>query len=474
MSAPPVALPKNSSRGAVLRLVVSELKVNWKPWIGVLAIAVVSTACMVLALATVFAGDGAGSRVKDAYNQLGSSVTMFVALAAVVAISITAAVCVRVQRFHVAVWMIAGVQPRQAGRIVEGEVLATSFVGGLVGLVVGYAAWPAYGSLVTGSGLPPTPGLDALPSGQSGLWALLITVVTGLWGGRKAAKQARGVEPIAILRQDDEVGNRFGWGKISLLALLAMSLVGCYVAVVFMKGSSQATVESGLVVYLMTGLLWVGIVGVLGPTLLGPVLTLWTSLVPRRASMAWYLARNRCRDDLDFSSAIVTPLIVAGGSVGALYGWVAQMRNASSALGQAFTGNGLPITDVVLSVGGPVLISAVATAGILFATSADKEQEAVLLSVAGASSRTMRLKALCEAVIFSVTAALVMEGILALNGAVFAFVLDLGPVPGAGFAGVPLEPLVVTGCGFVLILASTLLTLRSADRQDTVAVLSAE
>ncbi|MDR1237963.1 MAG: hypothetical protein LBK28_06960, partial [Propionibacteriaceae bacterium] len=343
-------------------LVFSQLRINYRPWISVLAVTAVSTGCVLLGMATVQAGAGAPNAVERVYNQLGSSVAAFIAVAAVVAISLTAAVCVRVQRLDVALWMLAGVQPKQAAWVVRCEVWITSLLGSLLGVVLGYAAWPLWVGLLGGSRLPDTPALHAPPPASAAVLALIICLLTALCGGGKAARLTRRVRPLEVLQQTDQTKRAFGWGRAVWAALLGLSVVLCYVAVAIMKPgqeSGQQMIESSLVVYLISGILLVALMAVCGQYLLGGSLAAWTGLVPRQLSLAWYLARNRAHADVDFSSALVTPLIVATGTVGALYGWLAAMLDASRVLGQRFEGNGLPVTDVVVSVGGPVLIAAV-------------------------------------------------------------------------------------------------------------------
>jgi ABC-type antimicrobial peptide transport system permease subunit len=162
---------------------------------------------------------------------------------------------------------------------------------------------------------------------------------------------------------------------------------------------------------------------------------------------------------------------VATGTVGALYGWLAALLDASSVLGQRVEGDGLPVTDVGVSVGGAGLIAAVATAGVLFATSVDKVRETVLLRVAGASRRTLSLKGAMEAFIYAATAAIMSALLMAANSAAFAWVLNIGPVPGASFAGIPWQPFLICVGGFVLILLVAVPTVNRAAKRDPVEIL---
>jgi putative ABC transport system permease protein len=150
------------------------------------------------------------------------------------------------------------------------------------------------------------------------------------------------------------------------------------------------------------------------------------------------------------------------------------MRAAAKALGQPFQGNGLPIAQVVALTGGPVLVAAVATAGVLFATSANTVRDTVLLRVAGASRGRLALGAIFESLMYAVTSALAAALALALNSAAFALALRLGPVPGAGWVGLPLPPFVIVGGGLVLMLAVALPTAAWVANRQPMRILGAD
>jgi putative ABC transport system permease protein len=454
---------------------MAELRHDPRGWIAVAGVATASGICLHLITAFMAAGASAPSRAtREAYSSIGGTVACLVAASACIALGITAALCVRLQRRNVARWQLAGLLPHQAGRVVRVELGLVTLAGAGIGIALAYGLWPAFGRLALKSLTPNTPGLHQAPSPSAITTTLAITLGVALIAGGRAAAQARQVEPIQAIQADELPGPRFGTGRVWVCAILAGTTAAALagIGLIPAQRTLDTTAQAAAMAYAGTAILLVGLIAAAGPGLVGPVLTTWTALIPARWSLAWQLARASAKAHLNYSSAVVTPLVVAGGAVGGTYGWVAQARDTARALGQPFKGSGTPLAQMVMIFGGPVLIAAVATAAVVFATSADRVRDTALLEVAGDTGGRIIGQALCECLIYAVTAALLIEAALGVNSLALSWALDAGPVPGASLVPPPLQPLGVVAGGLALIAASTLTSQIAALRRPIPAVLS--
>lgn len=133
----------------------------------------------------------------------------------------------------------------------------------------------------------------------------------------------------------------------------------------------------------------------------------------------------------------------------------------------------LHANEVALLLGGPLLLSAVAAAIVVFMSSRTRGQELALLQAAGVTHRTIILTATLEAVIRFVTAGILAFSIIAGSSVLNAAGLStVAPGTSARLDATP--GIIIAGIGCVLILLATLAPTFVGLRRDVVLTLSSE
>jgi len=112
----------------------------------------------------------------------------------------------------------------------------------------------------------------------------------------------------------------------------------------------------------------------------------------------------------------------------------------------------LEIGVVVLMLGGPLLLAGVGAMATVFMSGYAREREFALLRAAGSTPRTILLTAVWEAIIYTVTAAILAALAILVGAVVLALALELS----APVLSLSSGAIVVIG-GFMLLLAATLI-----------------
>ena len=176
------------------------------------------------------------------------------------------------------------------------------------------------------------------------------------------------------------------------------------------------------------------------------MLRAWTALVPRRWSAAWYLARSFTTYRLGQSAASITPLMIAMALAGGLFTTTATL---SAAVGEK---RELEAGVVILIIGGPLLLAGIGAMATVFMSGYAREREFALIRAAGSTAGLIVLTAVWEALIYTVTAALLATAAILMGAGVLALTLDLN-APVVSLSSVA----TVSAMGFVLLLAATLI-----------------
>jgi len=163
---------------------------------------------------------------------------------------------------------------------------------------------------------------------------------------------------------------------------------------------------------------------------------------------------------------------VAIALTGGLYAASGTTRNALAVQ----TGEAPPALQtgtVLLVLGGPLLLSLTGAAVTVAMSGRARQREFALVQAAGGTQGTVLLAAVCEAVVYAVTALIPGAFSVAVTGLAGAWVVH-GQVSDAApsFAVGPV--LAITGVGFLLVLVATVVPTGLALRQPVPASLAAE
>ena len=186
-------------------------------------------------------------------------------------------------------------------------------------------------------------------------------------------------------------------------------------------------------------------------------------------SASWFLARNSARYRLSQSNAAISPLMVAIALAGGLYTLAATLDAALLARGGSTTSTGLALEGVVILLGGPLLLSAVAAAATVFMSGRARQREFALIQAAGSTQSVISLAAIWEAVIYTMTATILGTIATVAGGLIIASELSLA-LPVVSFSTIGL----IAAGGLVLILIATIAPTVAALRHEIPRTLAVE
>lgn len=446
----------------MIRLILSDLAAHARVWLGTLAVTIATGVVAAVAAGLIETGAVHGGRVQEGLASTSGAVIAFTSITALIVLSSTANLSVALQQRSYALWQLVGIRPALVGLVVLAQLGIVGIVGALLGCLI---AAPIFGPLFTWV-FREWEQMQGITLHLSIVSMLVVTgaiTVIVLLGGLRGARRASRTSPIEALRDPEPPRIRMGWLRI---LLTAGALAGAIGLATSLNGASFTQVASQSI--LITPLI-VAVLAAAAPILFPLTLRAWTSLLPSGASASWFLARNSARYRLSQSSAAISPLMVAIALAGGLYTTGATLAAAQTAQTGSSRGFDLAPEGVVLLLGGPLLLSAVAAAATVFMSGRAREREFALVQAAGSTHTGIVLTAICEAVIYTATAAIL--GIVAtfIGGLIVAAALALP------FATIALTPLgIIAGGGFVLILAAIVAPTIAALRHEIARTLAVE
>lgn len=133
----------------------------------------------------------------------------------------------------------------------------------------------------------------------------------------------------------------------------------------------------------------------------------------------------------------------------------------------------LHTNEVAILLGGPLLLSAVGSAIVVFITNRTRKKELALLQASGSTHQTIILTAVFEALIYVITATLLAFAIILSSSIIIAAGLSTtihGTTPTVDSA----PALVIAGASSVLVLIATLAPTIKGLQNDVVSSLSSE
>ncbi|MEV0952096.1 FtsX-like permease family protein [Promicromonospora sp. NPDC050249] len=448
----------------MFRLLTRDLVFNARIWLGLAMVAAAGAASVAVSASTADAAYRATGNTALALYGISGSLLVFTSVAAVVVLSSVAGLTVALHERDYALWQLVGFGPGAIRTVVLAQLAAVGLVGALAGCLAAAPLLQPFADYVFAgsSGL----GRVQLRLGAVGTFAsVFVVVLLLLAGGSRAARRAGRVTGLELLREAAVPRLRMTWSRWVLSAGL-LTVVTSMALGLFGRDVADLETSLSLIPPMVAGLFVAG-----SPLVTAPLTRAWTGLVPARASVAWYLARNVAFAALDRSTAAINPLVVTIALTGGLYtahGMVASVEAAQTGA----PATGLPAQFVVLLLGGPLLLAAVGAAATVAMSGRARTRDAALLEAAGSTPGTVVASAALEAVIQVGTAALL--GVAAVTCGALAGASALGwQTLGAATTGI--SAVVVTGAGgLLLVLAATVIPAVVRLRQDPVRVLATE
>jgi putative ABC transport system permease protein len=370
-------------------------------------------------------------------------------------LSSTVRTVVELRRKSFALWLIVGLQPSQVSRLVLGELAVIAVIAAALGSLIAWAVCPALvKALLVGSaglgGITPTLGLGSAALG--GAFVALVVCLAAIPRAREA-----GSTPVLTLLRGGQRPRERRIGRI----IVGLLLLGLLASMYF---SLPDSLPRGAAQSVLMGPVLIAAASAVAPMYIPGFIRLWTSVIPARWSVSWFLARSTVIDSSQRSSASVVAFYIA---IGLLWTFLVGQNTVASATGAAGATDARPL---LLLLGGPSLLAAIgAAAGVLMASSF-REREDALLDVAGADRSVQNLTAAWEALIYVATAA-ILAGVTACLIAVGTALILIEPAPDIRPEFVPLVGTTATAVCLVLAWAATFGP-RLSRRASTVEVLS--
>jgi putative ABC transport system permease protein len=438
----------------MLRLITGDLLANARIWIGAVVVAAAAAAIGTVAAAQIETAVRTGGDVALALYGISGLVIVFSTVTAVVVLGSVVDLAVTLQRRSYGLWQLIGIRPGLVRLVVRVQLAAVALAGAAIGCgATGPALGPLFRALLSG-----TQGLTGVRPRFGGVSVLVVGVVVLLiveLAGGRAIGQAGRVPALQVLREPDPPVGRVTIGRLVGAGLLTAIVVLIAVTV-------PGTAPDRLPVPLMLiAPLTAGALALLGPRLYPAFVRLWTAAVPERASAAWYLARNSVTEYVSRSSAAISPLLVAVALAG---GFATATTAGASATHRPAT---VDTGTVVLLLGGPLLLALLGSTATILMSGLRREKEFALIQAAGATRTGVLAAAGCEALIYSITAAVLGAAATAITS-----VVAHTAVPGVAFGGAAVAS--VAGLGAALILAATLVPAAATLRHEVPRTLAAE
>lgn len=426
----------------MIRLTRADLRESWVAWLGVGVAFVVTNASLVLCVILMSSANAARTsgtidKLGAEYLRISGQVNIITSsLVALAVIGASTALVVSSRRGAIARLLLGGATPGQVTRLITGQVAVTALAAGILGDLIAIASAPTVIRLVAEDRkLPPVETVYSLP------WILLgnlICLGVCVVGALKQARRASRIPPVEALREaTGRVARREGPVRTVLRGLRFVAAVAIVAgAFPFFKNqigkmpqddAFGSLMQFGILLIPVTGMAIVAIL----PWVIAPVTRAWTRILPL-PTPAWHLARHTVVAKSDRMVRSVTPVMFA---VGFLFGFMAVMDTFVGLLTLMGVRDieGASVTSLLVLIGLPLVIAVAGAVGNLVMMSRQRSAELALDGIVGATPRQQMLVPLFEALILTVTAALLGLVMAAVGNAFVAYGLNI-LYPGASMA----------------------------------------
>lgn len=453
------------------RVHLAELRDSWSAWLGVsLAFIAVNLSFVnsALVLASGWAAVDAGliPRTDSAdFTLVPISNFVFSGIVGLTVVATSTAMVVDSRRGSLARLSLAGAAPRQVVSSVMVQLVAVSLLCAVVADVVAVATLQPYLAFLT-TGTDSGEALTQPPPVFNLSWMLMANagvVLVALVGGLGQARRAAAIAPVEALRQAAAAPPpRMTVLRWLTVVVCSLVLVGLFAMIgPFAQNRNSETVSMLMQFSLIALVMFIVVVAVLAPVLIGPLTRAWTALVPVRAA-TWQLARKNVSVRGARFSRSVIPIIFTVGLMLGLLSLGPTIYATTTASGLETVSLDKAGLGAFLSLLGPALAIALCGGiGNLFMMSKQRDAELALLGITGATPTQRRLLPVLEAIVLTGTAAVlgvaalgVMLAYLAISFTVTGLVPGLAVPAIAWLAG-------IGGTGVVMVAATFLPTLRA-------------
>lgn len=391
----------------MIRLALAELRADWRLWAGPLVVVTVTAALVGLAAAHWWSAGSAevaaaAARVGTTVGYVRSGSAMLYVCTALAAVTVLGTVClatVEALRTRIARWRLAGALPGQVRWVILVHMLVLAVVGTVIGTVVAMTLIEPVSRVLDRLGGEQAVAVDLRMSVASVATTLAATVGVCVLGARRPAWRSARVPAVEAIRAPAAPHRAMTTRRWVVTAVLTPAIAGQLAGHVFLEGPElvDLALQNGLFLGLEVMLLIV----VVAPAGLSAMMRLWSAVLPVRLSSAWYLARDSAAYQITRSSATVIPLMVGASLYGIFFGVLGTWQRAITASG---SGEQLNTVDTYVLLTPIAVLSAVGSVVIVSLSARARQREFALLRTAGATSRTILLMTVYEAVLYTVTA----------------------------------------------------------------------
>ena len=432
------------------RIVLAELRDSWPAWLGV-SVGFVTTgfglALSALVLWSGFVASGTTLPEQEAFTYAFQGGLNLV-LCLVVGLSVVSAgtgLVIDSRRGAVARLALTGATPAQVVGTVLNQLTVVALASAVIGdVLAAFALEPTLVYLMRERGVDSI-GVPAPPVIDLGVLFLVDAawVLVVLLGGLRQARRGSRIPPVEALRQAQGLAGRRprAVGRW-IRAVVAMLLTAAMFAAVPVLAAdrNKETFSQIMQLNLLTLVLAGWLLSQLVPLLVRPLTAAWTRLVPTR-DPSWLMARATVLAKADRLAGSVTPVMFTTGLTFGLLGLPATYNACFAASGFGVTLEHVSPATFTVFLGPALAIAMAGSVGSLFMMSKQRDAELALLGIAGATPAQRTAAATLEAVIVTVTAAILG---LVMVAVAFAHLAYGTPAAGLVFAlSVPVLPFLV-------------------------------
>lgn len=395
-------------------LIRGDLRGSWRVWSGaLLALVVVATVSGWLGVA---AAVGAASiDFHDIPGQLQAAATaalpsssvvalglvsatattgIFTAVVMIVTVGNVASLVVSQRRREIALWQLSGMTDRQVQRVVTVQLLIVGALASAIGAVIGMLTSAGLVGYLAENGLV-VAGMraDVAPAGVLVGAAVGFAMMT--LGARISGRSISRIEPLEVLRADGISDHRAGRARAMWAGLVALATIGLFTEV------ARSTPQGVSNIVLLALVAYVASASVAGPLVFGPVVRVWTALIPATVAPVWHLARRALAASVTRAVATITPVAT---TVALMVG----LLSSDSTMARGLDGHEhTTLFSVIALIGLPMIVAVSGAVVMVFMAGRQREREVALAALAGTTPGQQVRQALYESIIITVTGVVV-------------------------------------------------------------------
>lgn len=400
------------------RIVVADLRASWRTWagIGVVFVAIqASTVCLALIVASGQALDDPrhAQQLVDAVVGFG----LFVVLAVIAVTGASVELVVTQRRGALARWSLAGTTPRQVVMLVMTQIMAVSVTAAIAGSAIALAMIGPVLAYLADAGIGPAQ-VPVVRDVGAVAWGVAAGAALAILGAWRQARAISRVPPVEALRRS--TAPRGGMTRTRwVLTVLLLAALGAAFAVM----PQAASVDDAASLSFVIALLAVLLIAAAAPGVLPRLTATWTAVVPTVVSPAWFFARRSCVARAQRLSGVIVPVALAIALFMGLLSISSTLAASVSASTAGTAPGGAQTSDLVLTIGLPLLIAIAGALGGLIMSGQQRDADLAVAGIAGATPSQQLTQALLEAVI--VTATGLLLGLLAAATGLLATIIGL-------------------------------------------------